>query len=370
MSGEYDEAAADGLMASEPIKTSAPADEYISSAESSASNGIQDILDEQDREAENFAKKFLITILRLRGVRIERDQFLRAELHKRGVGQEEITRATQDSPAAVGIDPALLDEIAKASIDFERNKTSSISFAAGVPGGLAMFATVPGDLTQFYVHVFRIMQKLAYVYGWQSFLEDTENIDDETLGKLTAFLGVMMGVAGAATSLRHFALKVARPAIEKNIAKVALSKTVWYGPMKQTLRVIGVHVTKQSFARTVTKVVPLVGGAVSGSFTYVTFNSQSKRLMQHLRELPPPNVDAAEYLAALKRAGNASATRPEQTDAVNASQAPSRFSAKRLAQAVSKPTLKNARLAVDGKLEDLRRSKHDAPTDPARDDAS
>lgn len=366
MSDEYDESTAGDLVSSELIEPLAP-DEHVPSVESGASNSIQDMLDEQDKEAEDFAKKFITATLRLRGVRIEREHFLKSELHKRGVGQDEIARAIEDSPAFVGIYPALLDEIAQASIDFERNKTSGISFAAGVPGGLAMFATVPGDVTQFYVHVFRIMQKLAYVYGWQSFLDDAEKIDDETLGMLSGFLGTMMGVAGAASSLRHFAHKFARPALEKNIAKVALSKTVWYGPMKQTLRVIGVHVTKQSFARTVTKVVPIVGGAVSGGFTYVTFNAQSKRLMQHLRELPPPNVDAAEYLAAVRGSENASASKQEQSDTVDDIRPRTRFSAKRLTQAVA-PTLKNARSTVANKIDTWRRPKHDDQTDTEDDE--
>src|SRR5690606_15682152 len=111
------------------------------------------------------------------------------------------------------------------------------------------------------------------------------------------FLGVMMGVGGASVAVSHFAVRVARPAIQKKIVSVALTKTAWYLPMKNILRVIGVQVTKQSFAKTVTKVVPVVGGVVSGSLTYVTLNIQSKRLMKHLREIPPPNVDAADYLA-------------------------------------------------------------------------
>lgn len=163
VSGEYDEASAEERV--EPVETPTPAKEQASSAEPGDPDGIQDLLDEQDQEAEEFAKKFLMAILRLRGVRIEREHFLKSELHKHGISQDDITQAVQDSPAAVVIDPALLDEIAQASIDFERNKTSSISFAAGLPGGLAMFATVPGDITQFYVHVFRVMQKLAYIYG-------------------------------------------------------------------------------------------------------------------------------------------------------------------------------------------------------------
>ena len=192
--------------------------------------------------------------------------------------------------------------MANAAIAFETRKSSALSFAAGLPGGFGLLATVPGDVTQFYVHAFRVMQKTAYVYGWQSFLEDSKEVDDETLGKLSMFLGVMLGVGGASSSLTVFAASVARPAIQKQVAGKALTKTTWYPVMKSTLRVIGVKLTKDSLAKTVTKVVPVAGGVISGGMTFVTLRGQSKRLMEHLRELPPPNVDAAEWRALVTRA--------------------------------------------------------------------
>jgi hypothetical protein len=279
------------------------------SIEGGAGPGLSAMAADQDREAEQFALAFLQKVIRLRGVRIDRAQFLRAELHKRGIGPAEIDRAVEENPAAAGISPAMLDEIAESAIDFETGKSTALSFAAGLPGGFAMIGTVPADITQFYVHAFRVMQKTAYIYGWQSFLDDIDDIDDETLGMLAAFLGVMMGVGGASASVGYFAVQVARPAVQKKIASVALTKTAWYLPMKQTLRIIGVQVTKQSFAKTVSKVVPVVGGVVSGGLTFVSLNTQSKRLMKHLRELPPPNVDAEAYLAAVKLADESAPNR-------------------------------------------------------------
>ncbi len=110
----------------------------------------------------------------------------------------------------------------------------------------------------------------------------------------------MMGVGVASGAVVSFAAQVARPAVEKQIARAALTKTAWYGPMKQVLRLIGVKLTKQTLANTVSKAVPVVGGVVSGGMTMVTLDTQSKRLMRHLREIPPPNVDAAQYMAALR----------------------------------------------------------------------
>lgn len=176
-----------------------------------------------------------------------------------------------------------------------------------------MIGTIPGDITQFYVHAFRIMQKVAYVYGWREFLTDTDHVDDETLGKLTAFLGVMMGVGGASATVTNFAANIARPAIQRQVAGVALTKTAWYTPMKQVLRVVGVKLTKDSFAKAVSKAVPVAGGVISGSLTYATLRVQSGRLIKHLRQLPPPNVDAEAYLGRLFVVDEAEAERAESS---------------------------------------------------------
>jgi len=189
----------------------------------------------------------------------------------------------------------LLDKLANDAISFETKKSTALSFAAGIPGGLAMLGTVPADLTQYYVHSLRIMQKLAYLYGWKEFLTDLDDIDDETIAQMGLFFGVMLEVAGAAESLRDFARVIVAPAIEKRIARKALMKTTWYPIVKKSLKVIGVSVTKQSMAKTMSKIVPLIGGVISGGMTFVALQTQATRLKQHLRQLPPPGLDAAEW---------------------------------------------------------------------------
>lgn len=233
-----------------------------------------------------FAQEFLKRIARLKGVRIDRTQYLTAELRRQGVPDPTVRTAIAHGPAAAGISRDVLDRIAQTSISFETKKSSALSFAAGLPGGLAAVGTVPADLTQYYVHAFRIMQKLAYVYGWQSFLEDLDDIDDETLGLLAAFLGVMLGVAGANANLAAFARQVARPAIEKNVANKALMKTAYYPAIKNTLKLVGVKVNRDIFASGVTKAVPVIGGLSAAGMTFAGLRSQSVRLMNHLRDLP------------------------------------------------------------------------------------
>jgi len=250
---------------------------------------------EQQRDSAEFAAEFIKKVIRIRGVRIERAAFLRQELRKVHLDDQTIVAAIESTPCRQGIPLSTLDAIGTAAIAFETNKSAAMSFAAGLPGGFAMGASIPADITQYYVHAFRVMQKLAYLNGWQSFLNDLDDVDDETLGKLSLFLGVMMGVGSASVGLTNFAQTVARPALQKQISKQALTKTAWYGPMKQVLGLVGIKVTKDSFAKTVTKTVPLVGGVISGGMTLVSLRLQSERLHLHLRELPPPGMDAAAH---------------------------------------------------------------------------
>lgn len=257
---------------------------------------------DQGNDVEEHAIEFLKKIVRVPGVRISRDDFLRQELRERGVPEEVIRSAINTNPAVAGISLADLDRLADQVISYETNKSAAISFAAGIPGGFAMFGTIPADVTQYYVHAFRIVQKLAYLYGWRELLSDMDEVDDETIGVLAMFFGVMLGVGGAAQSLTTFARSVAMPAFQKQVTKQALTKTSWYPVMKHCLRFIGINVTKKSFAQGVSKVIPVIGGIVSGGMTFVSLQSQSTRLKGHLRELPPPGVDAAVWKQSVSEA--------------------------------------------------------------------
>ena len=230
-------------------------------------------------------------VLRLRGVRIDRAHFLTAELRRNGVVEEVIARAVADRPAAAGVPSETIDVIARRSIAFETKKSTALAFAAGLPGGFALIGTVPADVAQYYVHAFRVMQKLSYLYGWQSFLAECDDVDDETLGRLGTFLGVMMGVAGADTALSGFANNIARPALQKQVSSKALTKTTYYPLVKKILKSVGVKINKQIFAKAVTKIVPVIGGVVSGGLTFATLRMESGRLMKHLRVLPPALPD-------------------------------------------------------------------------------
>jgi len=249
----------------------------------------------QQPEVEQRALEFLAKVVRVPGVRVNRDEFLRQELRKLHLSDDAIARALGSSPMMVGVSLAQIDTLAEEAISYETNKSAAISFVAGIPGGFAMLGTIPADLMQYYAHALRIMQKLAYLYGWGELLPEGKDVDNDTLGVLAVFFGVMLGVGGAAQSLTAFARVAAKTAYQNHATKRALMSITWYPVVKHSLRLIGINITKSTAAKGFSKIVPVIGGFVSSGLTFMALQSQSALLKEHLREIPPPGVTLEEW---------------------------------------------------------------------------
>ena len=249
----------------------------------------------QQSAPEQRALEFLAKVVRVPGVRINREEFLRQELRKLHMGDDAIARAIDSNPLLAGVALTQIDKLAEDAISYETNKSAAISFVAGIPGGFAMLGTIPADLMQYYVHALRIMQKLAYLYGWSELIPEDRDTDDDTIGVLAVFFGVMLGVGGAAQSLTAFARVAAKTAYQNHATKRALMSITWYSVVKHSLRLIGINITKSTAAKGFSKIVPVIGGFVSSGLTFMALQSQSALLKGHLREIPPPGVDADEW---------------------------------------------------------------------------
>ena len=249
----------------------------------------------QQPEPEQRALDFLAKVVRVPGVRVNREEFLRQELRKLHMGDDAIQRAIDSNPLLAGVSLTAIDRLAEEAISYETNKSAAISFVAGIPGGFAMLGTIPAALMQYYAHALRIMQKLAYLYGWGELLPDSRDADDDTLGVLAVFFGVMLGVGGAAQSLTAFARVAAKTAYQNHATKRALMRITWYPVVKHSLRLIGINITKSTAAKGFSKIVPVIGGFVSSGLTFMALQSQSALLKEHLREIPPPGVSVEEW---------------------------------------------------------------------------
>ena len=217
-------------------------------------------------------------------VKIDREEFLTKNLGK-FCTPEQLQKTIVDGTLQAGIPLATLDTVANAVINAESLKVTAISAAAGIPGGLAMAATVPVDLAQFYGFVIRLAQELAYIYGWTEIFSESAELDAATESQLTLFIGVMSGVGAANQVVTKLFGEMAMRAVAKKIAAKALTKTWYYPIVKKIAAMLGQKMVKSTFAKGVSKAVPVLGGAISGGLTLATFKPMAHRLKKHLSML-------------------------------------------------------------------------------------
>lgn len=242
----------------------------------------------QGKEIENPESRFSVVLVgaaKLPGVRINREAYLRSAL-ARHCSEDDIRRAIEETPAAAGITVEVLDKVANDSIRYETGKVSALSAAAGIPGVFALPATVPADMAQYFGHMLRIAQKLAYLYSWPDlFSDEGDDVDDATMGVLTLFFGVMFGTQSANAAVGKVAGMMAEQ-VAKKLPQKALTQGVIYPIVKKVAAYLGVQMTKQTFAKSVSKAIPLIGAVVSGGLTFATFLPMARRLKKHLSSLP------------------------------------------------------------------------------------
>ncbi len=232
-------------------------------------------------------------------VRIDRTVFLTKNLNKLCTPSQ-LQKAISEGTLQADIPIATLDSLANAVINAETIKVTAISAAAGLPGGIAMAATIPADLAQFYGFVLRTAQELAYIYGWDEMFTESSELDENTESQLILFIGVMSGVGAANKVVGKLFGEVAMKAVAKKIAAKALTKTWYYPIVKKIAALLGKNMVKATFAKGVSKVVPIIGGAISGGLTLATFKPMAHKLKKHLSLLAHMSPeDYTDYVAAI-----------------------------------------------------------------------
>lgn len=221
--------------------------------------------------------------MKLPVVKVNREKFLRKELIKY-YPEDVVDLAIKKNPAYAGIEKEKINEVSRQVINYETNKVSAISFAAGMPGGFSMVATIPADIVQYFAYMIRVMQKLAYLYGFEDFELNEDTISDDTMNQIMIFLGVMFSVQGANAGVKKIAEAAAKK-VSKSLAQKALTKGTVYPIVKKIAQAVGIKMTKQIFAEGVSKVVPVIGGVVTGGLSYATFKPCAKKLKNSFKDL-------------------------------------------------------------------------------------
>lgn len=220
-------------------------------------------------------------------VKVNREEFLKKELSP-FCTPEQIQLAISETPIKV-LTVEQIYRIANGCIKYHLTLVCSASALAGLPGGWGMAGTIPADIAQFYGHVFALTQKMLYIYGWPDLQDENGKLTDEAAQILTLFTGVMMGSQVASEALKQLANAFAKQ-VAVRLPKQALTKYAIYNVSKQVAKWIGIRLTKDSFSKSISKVIPLIGAPVSAGLTYWTFKPMANKLKKYL------DVELKEHL--------------------------------------------------------------------------
>lgn len=245
--------------------------------------------------------KILAAVLKMPGVRVNRVQFLRKSL-KGFCSEQRLDMLENVRPYTIVTDK-VIDMLAAQSINYHTALATAGSTIAGLPGGLAMAATIPGDITQYYYHVVVLSQKLAYLYGFPDFFEERADGDEEEMSEvasdlLTIFMGSMMGVKVADQGISELAIGVAKSAAGR-LPRLVITRSAIYPIAAQVAKLVGAKLTKEGFAKTFGKFIPVAGGIFSGTLTLFTFKPGARRLQKRLKaqkmHFNDGEIDALEF---------------------------------------------------------------------------
>lgn len=224
-------------------------------------------------------------------VKVDRRILLKEQFAKFANVEEIIEKG----PIGAGVSKEKLDEIAKKIIFIRTSQSSIASFASGIPGGLMMGVTVPADTMQFFGMTLRLAQELSYIYGAEDLWKDGKLDDDKVRNQLIIYCGVMFGVSGAVSGLRVLTTQIAKTAAKKIPGK-ALTKTFWYPMLKKICKFVGVKITKDTIGKGAGKVIPVIGGVISGGMNFASMMPMANKLKDAL-ESATFNYTEEEYAA-------------------------------------------------------------------------
>ena len=212
-------------------------------------------------------------VAKLPVVRVDREAFLR----KHFAGSPHLNVVLERGPQAVYSAESLRRK-ASSIIKNSAAKSSAASFATGLPGNPAVMIAAGGaDVAQFFGFAINLAQQIAYLFGEDDLFDGGGQLSEAAQIRVIAYLGAMLGAAGAAGLVSQTS-KVAGANLGKKVAAQALTNTVWYPLVKKVGALVGQQVTKKTVEKTITKAVPVFGGAVSGGLTWVTFRPMGHRL--------------------------------------------------------------------------------------------
>lgn len=226
---------------------------------------------------ESVALNVINESLKLPFIKVDRSDFLTKTFSNK---IDDMPKLLKEGPQAF-FSKEELDHIASNVINSNVLKSSSISFASGLPGGVAIAATIPADMAQFYGYSLKLAQEISYVYGYQNIWTNQDELTEDAKNTLILYLGIMFGVSSAGSTIRILSNKLALQAL-KQLPNKTLTKHLYFTILKKVLAIFGTKLTKATFAKGVSKVIPVVGGVLSGSMNYLSLKPMANKLKDEL----------------------------------------------------------------------------------------
>ena len=233
---------------------------------------------ENDVAKQMMLEEVITGAVQIPGVKVNRKQFLAEQFASKVSNLEEVL---DKGPIEAGVSREDIALLSKKLILARTSQSSIASFVAGIPGGFAMAATIPADILQFFGMALRLAQELSYLYGGQDLWTEGKIDDEKIRSQLILYCGVMFGVSSAVSGVRVLSTQISKTALKK-IPQKALTKTFWYPIVKKTANLVGVSLTKKTFAQGVSKAVPIIGGVISGSINFASMMPMANRLNETL----------------------------------------------------------------------------------------
>ncbi|MBZ1541606.1 EcsC family protein [Leuconostoc mesenteroides] len=226
---------------------------------------------------ESVALNLINESLKLPFIKVNRSDFLTKTFSNK---IDDMPKLLKEGPQAF-FSKEELDRIASNVINSNVLKSSSISFASGLPGGVAIAATIPADMAQFYGYSLKLAQEISYVYGYQNIWANQDELTEDAKNTLILYLGIMFGVSSAGSTIRILSNKLALQAL-KQLPNKTLTKHLYFTVLKKVLAIFGTKLTKATFAKGVFKIIPVVGGVISGSMNYLSLKPMANKLKDEL----------------------------------------------------------------------------------------
>lgn len=245
-----------------------------------------DMSDLKGRKPEEIGKLIIEKILKIPGVKVNREEFLRKSLSDK-LTITDLDNAIENGTSAAGISLTIIQKAAHDCISGIKIGSTAESAVTGLPGGvLGITAGLLTDLTQFYANLIILIQKLVYLYGMKDINSygDIKNNDSNMAIFILIFMGAASSVETAEIASKVVIKRLAAQYAKDSGKLILLAKPTFYSIAKKVAKSIGVSITKKGFAKAASKTVPIIGAGISAALNLVAFTPLANHLNKLLSE--------------------------------------------------------------------------------------